>query len=215
MTTLLRHAEEDLAPLAWSPETAPAGRPSPRDLLVEALEREVEELKANLAQADENQKQEIENARTEGRKEAEAQFARAEEKRLALLEAGIQAAKDDFRDKSSELEALALLLCEVALENVFERSIDMRELVTGAIDRQMSAVRREMVLGIHVSADDFTEDALEPLRARMAPMLVAIDGGLSCGEARIDLRLGHIDLSLPRYWQDLKVQLQTLAEASS
>lgn len=213
MTTLLRSADK-VQPVAWTPgEPAIAAAPQ-RDPLISALEREVGELRTALEEASVEAARAVEGARSEGRKEAEAAFTLDESKRLALLQEAIEAAATGIAEKISGLDSLALLLCETALENVLVRPADHRDLLSNAIARQLGGLRREMVLAVHVSAKEFNdEDAFLALQGKLAayPVNLHRDGAMSAGECRIELRLGHIDLSLPRYWKELKAKLQEAA----
>jgi hypothetical protein len=41
--------------------------------------------------------------------------------------------------------------------------------------------------------------------------VLAIEPSLDAGEARVDLRLGRIELSLSEYWGELKARLASMA----
>ena len=132
---------------------------------------------------------------------------------LALLEQGVSNALAHARTRVDSLEQLALLLAETALEKVFTPTSDYRELTTRAIARQLTQFRRNAMLRIAVSERDFPEHrALEALGARLgANVVMAADPQLPAGACHIDLRLGHIEISLVEHWDALKAELRRLA----
>jgi len=219
MTTLIRQFSDADQPIAWKPSEASSPPAPQRDPLIVALEQEVEELAADLKRAQDTITKVAEDARAQGRKDAEAAFARDDAKALSLLEAAIAAAASEAKAKIVKLDALALLLCETALENAFDRAGDFRDLLTRAIAKQLNTLRREMVLAVHVSPRDFPDEAaLGGLQEKLGPSAVAIerDNALEGGACRIDLRLGHIEIALPLYWRELKAKLRSAAsEAAS
>lgn len=210
MTSLLRPASDTVQPLAWM---ASGGTTPLRDPIVQALEREVAHLKTALENAKAETKRTADESFARGRKEAEAGFVRDEAKRLAVLEAAVARASAHAERQIAELDALALLLCETALENAFARAPDFTDLIVRALERQLAPLRRETVLGVSVSAADFADPAaLQALQERLQTgFCIDLDTTLPAGECRIELRLGHIELSLPRYWQALKAKLRSLA----
>jgi flagellar assembly protein FliH len=214
MTTLIRQSSDANQPIAWKPGEASSPPAPQRDPLIVALEQEVEELRADLKQAQDTITKAAEDARAQGRKDAEAAFTRDEAKGLALLEGAIETAASEAKAKIAKLDALALLLCETALENAFDRSGDFRDLLTRAIAKQMNGLRREMVLAVHVSPRDFPDEAaLGRLQEKLGPNALAIerDDALEAGACRIELRLGHIEIALPLYWRELKAKLRGAA----
>jgi flagellar biosynthesis/type III secretory pathway protein FliH len=171
-----------------------------------ALERELEETRASLASR-------IEAARTEGRQEAALAHKRDDAKALATLEAAAKSSLERLDERLVAIEAFALLMSETALQKVFAGAQDFRDLMSRAVKRQVDQLRAETVLGVNVSASDFPDEAsLQKLAASLGAGRVAIarDAKLPRGEARIDLRLGRIELSLPEHWASLQTLLRSL-----
>jgi flagellar biosynthesis/type III secretory pathway protein FliH len=72
------------------------------------------------------------------------------------------------------------------------------------------------VLRVGVSAKDFGDDsALSAIATALGGERVNIvqDPDLASGDCLIDLRLGQIELSIPKHWQLLQDELRRLASA--
>jgi flagellar biosynthesis/type III secretory pathway protein FliH len=215
MTLLDPHSSQSIGPVAWTTKTPAPDAPPMRDPLIDALEEEVAALKIKLEHAEGEAKRIEEEARQAGRKQAEAEFVRDDAKRIAALTSALDEAAGEARVKIEGLDALALLICENALANVLSEPSAYRELIAGAIAKQIASLRREMALGVHVSAADFPDQAaLDALGCKFAfhELTIALDATLRAGECRIDLRLGAIEISLPRYWSELKAVLKGAAD---
>jgi flagellar biosynthesis/type III secretory pathway protein FliH len=180
-----------------------------------ALEREVARLRRQLQDNEESQREALKNAVTEAVDEARRGFSRDEAAALKILEEGVRDAAARMRDRLSSLDSLALVMCETVLEKLLGEGGHSQDLLTRAITAQMTGLRRQTVLAIHVSATDFPNDgALQKLRgaigdARIEPKT---DLALARGECRIDVRLGHIELSLTRHWQAIGAELRRMAQ---
>jgi flagellar biosynthesis/type III secretory pathway protein FliH len=202
--------------------TAPAWRPSPvplaslRDPELERLEGRILELESALTQSGAAAAADIERARLEARAECEASFVRDEAKRLTAVETAMREAVDIFKSGIGELEGLALLVSQTALEKAFARANDFKDLIERAIEVQIGAIHRDALVRLHVSGDDFAnEAALEALSQRIGDTDIVIDRDLGAGEARIIMRLGEIELSVARHWANLQLKLRDLAGESA
>lgn len=186
---------------------------APIDPMMFALQAEISELKHALAEAEASQKKAIEAARDQGRKEVKDTYARDDAEALAALEAGLAKAMAGVGERIDNLDSLALLLCETALQKVFADAADYQGLVARAIRLQVAELRRETVLLVAVSAADFPDtDALLALETRVGigGVDIAQDLLLPPGACRIDLRLGHIELSVAEHWDALQEHLRAL-----
>ncbi len=214
MSSVLRDAPGLAQPLDWTRRSAAAPK---RDPEIERLEREVANLRKAMDQAEREAEAAVETARAETRREAETAFKQDEKHRLDLLQAALDQSVSAVHTTLTRLEALAPQLCERALSNVFDRSDDLRDLVERALAKQIAPLRSELVICMRVSAADFTsDDAIAALSARLPPPPAQLkrDENLPAGECVIELRLGQIELSLPRYWNELKAALEAaVAEA--
>lgn len=229
MTSLIRQQDtRDVRPirsLDWptgraSDQTSACSPPgSDRSREADALRSEAEVLSLKLAEAEARQREAVEAARAQGAREASLAHARDDAKALELIAEGIRTAIVRFDSQLAASQGLAALLCQTALEKVFSDPKADCERTTRAIHRQVSGLRRESVLGIRVSAKDFTDErALAALSNSIggSSILIERDPRLGHGECHIDLRLGHLELSLSQHWAELQTLLQRLSlEAAS
>lgn len=187
--------------------TLPAAPRRDDDVAVEAVapdprlaehEAEIARLEAALATHKREAARAIEAARAEGRDAAIA----ADASRTALVERGLAEARAAWDERLEEVELLAVTLARVALGKMFGESPDLGELVTRTVAHHMAGLAADSVVGIRVSAADFSGDALDTLATRIdvARTRIAIDPDLDAGGCRIDLKLGAIDVEPARQW---------------
>lgn len=191
-------------------ETAAGGAPDPR---ICELEATIEGLKQTLQKTHAQHVQALADARKEAREEAAEAHRRDEAKALAALESVIMAALASAREELTALENLAPVLCETALESTFGQRDDYRERVSRAIERQLEVLRQGAVLAVAVSMVDFPNpEALSGLEARLGAVKIEGDAALAQGEVRIELRLGHIELSIAKHWDALRTELRRMVD---
>jgi type III secretion protein L len=172
-----------------------AAAPDPR---LAELEAEIARLEAMLVSQKKEAVRAIEAAKAEGRDAAVA----ADASRTALVERGLAEARAAWDKRLEELELLAVTLARAALAKMFGDSADLGELVTRTVAHHMAGLAADSVVGVRVSAADFSGDALDALSARIAiaRTRLAIDPDLDAGGCRIDLKLGAIDIEPARQW---------------
>lgn len=186
-----------------------------RDPRIEALEREIEELRAALAAQRLDGEQAVKTARAEGERQGRTAAGDASDKQLALLGKGVDSAVAQWEARLSDLDGLAPALARAALGKLFEEGEDQKKFVAGAIARQLRLLRRESLIAIRVSARDFADEpSLAALGAEAGTGSVRLvgDGDLKSGECRIDLQLGHIDVGAGTQWAQVAAFLDGLAE---
>ena len=184
---------------------------APEDARLEALEQENRKLRKAASDALDAARQAEARGHEKGLREAEEQARREDDRRLEAIRAGLDGALDQWRDRLAALEKLAPLIAHSALAKLFDEHSDYAELVTRAVALQLERLRRETIVGIQLSADDFPdEDSLAALRARAGTGEVALvrDPSLGAGECRMDLRLGHVDLGVQAQWAQLSSLLR-------
>lgn len=226
MTSLIRHQEaqdiRSIRSVDWPTSSQPTqeeeGVLSPaifeRQNEIASLQREIETLERKLADTEPRQREAVEAARAQGFREGGLAHVRDDTKALELLADGIRKAIAQIDAQLDSTQGLVAILCETALETVFSDTQADCERTTRAIHRQVSGLRSETVLSIRVSDQDFVDEAALRNLAKAIGRerdLVVHDGELSRGECRIDLRLGHIELSLPRHWAELQALLRRLS----
>jgi flagellar assembly protein FliH len=193
--------------------------PAPaRDPRLEALEREIGELRDALAEQRTASEKAVTAARAEGERQGRAAAGEGLDKRLALLGKGIETAASEWQTRLNDLDRLAPALARAALGKLFDGQDDYSHFVSGLIARQLRLLRRESVVAIRVSAHDFEdEQALAGLAAEAGTGSVRIvtDADLEAGECRFDLQLGHVDVGAKTQWAQLAAFLDELAAPES
>lgn len=228
---LIKHANVDdlatVAPLDLSARAMIASGPLEPFLEQKATpvrvptesEKQLADLRQKINALEERLIRDVAKAREDGRKEAEQTFVKDEASRLSMLKANLEAAVTTATASFNSMEKLALVVCEDALAKVFAKPASYRQLVADAIAKQLGSLRKETVLGIHVSAQDFSDSkSLEALALAAGTGNITLhrDDELRTGACRISVRLGHIELSLPEHWEAMKSAFSELmAEASN
>lgn len=215
MSALIKHGH-DMAPLAWRTNAASTKSEPNEDPKVTALEQEVNHLRRQLDESGKERVKAIEDARAQAKKEADAAHKRADADALAALKEGIATALAEMKTHVLQEQALALLLTRVALERVFADASDFQGLIERAIRLQLATLRRESVLRVCVSSNDFSDEiALAAISEAIGNGVnVVQDATLASGDCQIDLRLGQVELSISKHWQALQDELHRLVAAS-
>jgi flagellar biosynthesis/type III secretory pathway protein FliH len=188
---------------------------SPEAEEILALRQEISELQDGLVAEKNRHEIEIERVRAETRLLCESEHAKVQTDTISVLKDGMTRLQETFSSELSGLERLSLAISEAALEGIFGGEHDFQQHLHKLVTLQLKGLRRETVIGVRVSSDDFGDEmSLTDLEndAGIPNLKVASDSELQSGEARIELRLGHIEFSLNQQWDDLKRVLTNLAE---
>lgn len=180
---------------------------------MDAMRGEIEALEKQLADARAAATRAEAKAREEGRRDGQAAALQDDGKRLVVLSEGVSAACAAWNDRIGGIDGLAAAVARSAMAKLFHGCDDHGDFVVGMIARQMGHLRREAVLSIRVSAEDFPDaPSLVELASRAAtgPVEIVRDGDLATGQCRIDLQLGHLDLCSRSQWDELALLLQEL-----
>jgi flagellar biosynthesis/type III secretory pathway protein FliH len=189
-----------------------------RDPRIEALEREIEELRAALVAQRAESEQAVKAARAEGERNGRAAAGDAADKQLSLIGKGVESAVARWETRLADLDGLAPSLARAALAKLLDDADDHARFVAGVIARQMRLLRRDSLIAIRVSARDFKdEQALAALgeEAGTGSVRLIADGDLASGECRIDLQLGHIDIGAHTQWAQVAAFLDGLSEGGA
>lgn len=185
--------------------------PSPAERALARAQDEIVMLEAALAENAEQSRSAVAAARREGEAAARAAFADARDARLAALDTAAAAARARWDETLGGMETLAVLIARAALGRMVGACDDLAALVTRQIDHRIATLRRESIVALRVSTDDFTDDAaLDALARDAGGIEVIADSALGPGDCRIDLQLGHIDLGVPAQWGALDALLGQL-----
>jgi type III secretion protein L len=173
---------------------APAAAPAEDPLAVEnaRLSKALEAANAAAALAEKR-------GRAEGRREGAAAAVAEDGERLELLEKAMAAAAADLAGRLEGIDALALAIARAALAKVFEDPAGEAERVAAAIVAQVSRLRSEAVLAVHVSRADFPDEAALAALP-VGAVRVAASAELASGECRLDLVLGQADIGPRTQW---------------
>ena len=196
--------------------------PSPQDLEIAALGRELESLRKNLAEREaeivrlaEARERAFDEGQSKGH---EAGLAERDERRaqsLARLEQGIIQALARFTHDLTSLERLAAVLARESLARILDDHDRHAELLGQIIGRQAAALDAQAIVRVEVAREDFADpDALSTLaEATGRPGLdIQARDGLPPGGCRIKLRLGTVEIGIDQQWGQLKALLDAMSE---
>lgn len=170
------------------------------------LRREVEALSTSLAHSAVELKRATAEAKEAGKREMLESIQRNEASQRQTIDKAIAKALQAWESRLAELDGLAALVSKTALSKLFDDDASRSELIQECIARQMRHLRRETVVAVRVSPEDFTDGAaLQALAAREAagPVKVIADPELESGDCRLDLQLGHVDIGPRTQWAEL------------
>jgi flagellar biosynthesis/type III secretory pathway protein FliH len=195
-----------LAPTAVAPER----EADPRDAKIARLEAEIAGLREALATAETDAVEAIAEAGERGITAGLAKAEVREADRVDALRAGLSSVATGFEAKLAALETLAPQLACAALEKLFGAVDSWTPMVEAMLARQLAALRRSTIVSVHVSGADFADPgAVEALSG--SALRAAIDPELRAGTARIECRLGQIDLDVRDGWSKLAKLLGEMA----
>ncbi|WP_147414251.1 hypothetical protein [Sphingomonas gilva] len=192
--------------ISWIEPEPPA---DPIDHERAALVAEIDTLRDALRRAGEDAEEAARAAYEEGLKHA----ADRESDRTEALGSGIEEAIVAFSRKLEAIDGLAALLARKALDKMFDGIGDRAAIVEAMLARQLRELRAGCAIAVHVAAKDFGNAAdLDRLaRTFTSVSTIAVDERLPAGSCRIDLKLGHLDLSVRERWEQVAAVLDELA----
>ena len=188
----------------------PKAKADPRDAKIARLEAEIAGLRDALAQAEADAQTAIAEAHEQGLAAGQANAEDREADRLDALQAGLGAAGKSFEVKLAALEGLAPQLARASLEKMFGAVEDWSPMVEAMLARQLAALRRSRIVAVHVSPADFADaEAVAALSG--SELRAGLDPELRAGAARIECKLGQIDLDARGQWDRLARLLDEMA----
>jgi len=197
-----RAAARDAAmPLPRLPAAPVAEREPVPDPRIAAFEAEIARLEAALDDERRTAAEAVVAARREGRDEAVADDAA----RTAAVADALADALAAWDARLGELDGVAAAIARIALAKVFGDDDDRANRVVQTIAHHRARLGEQAVIGIRVSAADVAGERFDAARDR-----IAIDPALAAGEARIDLRLGTVDVDPAAQWAVLDGALAVL-----
>lgn len=202
---------------ALRPSTAPTVAPrSAVELALDDAQAEMARLRTTLIEMQAQAERDGSDAYAAGVADGKATADDATTRRIELLEAMLTTVRADWDTRLDGIDALAVELARAGLAKLFAQSGDLGDLVARAIALKLAALRAESVVAIVVSERDFADHAArDVLRARIASVGTALvsDPALPAGACRLDLKLGHIDLSVDTLAHEIDDALANLVRA--
>jgi type III secretion protein L len=178
-----------------------------------ALAAETDALREALDRSASDAETAARKAYEDGRKDALREALDRETDRIDVLADGVAEATASFAHKLEAIDGLAALLARRALARMFGETNDYAPMVEAMLAQQLDMLRAGSAIAVHVSPHDFgSEDGLRRLSLNVAGIPdLAVDETLPAGGCRIDLKLGHVDLSVAERWGQLAAVLDELA----
>lgn len=164
---------------------------------------------------------EIEAAeRTAWEKGYQAGIAAAQEsenKRLEAIRDALAIAAEAWRERLSSLDRLAAMMTQTALAKMFGDTDRWLDFALASISHQATKLEQKAILRLSISAEDFPDKTVvgRAVTPQAEGFEVVHDGDLRAGEARFDLRLGHLDAGFGPQWTALSQILEDLAGAEA
>lgn len=198
----------------------PLRRKSEIELEIEARDARIAKLEAAIAQK-ERETRDLHSSLAEAFSKGEAQGIekgrsaadKREEERLGAITAAITAQCKSFNQTLKNCETLAAVMALACLDKLFGDEDANAARVETLLRRQLDTLERGAVVGVEVSPQDFDEEALGELRARMGPRQVTLElaSDLRSGGCRLTPRLGEIDIGLDTQWKSVRELLAAMA----
>ncbi|HZF46576.1 MAG TPA: FliH/SctL family protein, partial [Sphingomonadaceae bacterium] len=135
-------------------------------------------------------------------------------RRLDLLAASLEKLQPTRERLLADCEILALQLSRTALKRVFGEESLQADLLRATLTYHLSALQKDMVRQVRVSARDFRSiDDLAALGECFPGLTLIADETLEPGDCMVDLRLGALDIGLAGQWQRLSAFFDQLASS--
>lgn len=147
----------------------------------------------------------------EGHRRGLAEAESKEAERITRLGKGMDEANAVMRQELAASEDLAYAVAAACLEKLFGQESSRADLVTDLIRHQMARLGRHAVVAMTISVHDFSEEALETLRAMTGLADVQRSPNLPPGGCILKPRLGEMDIGLDTQWSAIRDFLEQLA----
>jgi flagellar biosynthesis/type III secretory pathway protein FliH len=181
---------------------------------IAALEKDVREQGATIADLHDEVERALETGRAEGREAGLAEAQDMQTERLALLETAMCDAQAALAGGLSSLDRLSALLARECVDIILGHADDRAEFVRRIVETQVEKIDKAMLIGIALSRQDFPDDeALAALTARtgLSGVRVTASSDMGSGGCVMSLRLGSVDVGIDRQWSVLREVLGEMA----
>lgn len=176
---------------------------------------EISVLTQKLEEAERSTERRVREARSAGYAQGAAAAEQDFNAQSAAIAAAARSASDSFAAHLGRSDQLAVMIAHAALTKVFEDPEGQADRVISAVRRQLTQLRRETVVAIHVSASDFpTEGSRTDAARAVGEAKLVLDADLPSGGCLIKLKLGELDLGLQGQWRALSQILLGASEGA-
>ena len=181
-----------------------------------ALTNENARLSAELRQLREDTDKALETVREEAYQQAILDFQRDERAVQEMLAAHLDEVFGVFRSRIDRWESLSLAIAQTALSKIVQAPELYDQLLSGLIGFQIDQVRRDSILMVRVSPQDFPEtESISRLVTGLeaGTLKIVSDERVRRGGCVLSLRIGEVESALDLKWAALVALFETLAEA--
>ena len=213
VSTQTDQTAEPTAPLDGHDGTAAMLAADPH---VAQLERQVEELTAQLASATLAAEAREEEAYGRGEQAGRAQADTLAQERLEAFRETLSAARAAHAGQLEALEVLSLEVAQTVLSRILGDRLHYAPMVAEAVSHQIAQLDHALITQVRVSPGDFPDgQALAACAAQIPEIALLRDPTLAPGDCRIDLVLGNVEAGLPGQWARAAELLESMAETGN
>ncbi len=183
--------------------------PLEHEVAFKSLERENEKLVLALESA----KAEIASVREKALQDGKEQAERLEKERLEALKKALSDCGGSIEKQISELEPVALMVAQTALNKILGSNADTKNIVAKAIKNQIRTIEDNCVVSVTVSKSDFSDEAaLDALSKQLdCPKFeILSEGTLDSGACELKMKLGTVDIGIPNQLAQLNSLISSM-----
>lgn len=182
-----------------TPERAVAApKPDQREAEIARLKAEREDLRKQLATAEQRHAAELAELKVRARQAVAEEFRQDDARRLDLLAKALERSVGAFEAQLiAGARGFASRLARYALERLVRVGDAEARWLSRAIERRLDDLDSQAVVGVQVAAADWSEALIEQVGGRLADRAALFrDASLPAGSARIGLRLGEVTVDV-------------------
>lgn len=204
-----------LPPVAEHVPLLATGKEAPPMDETETLLARIGALEAELERARDEAELGYEKRFEEGRAAGLMEAEKADRARLEVLGQAAATVSGKADEAFKSLEALGAAIAGVAIGKVLGDRDIYAQAIRDCIARQMDTIGPELVSTLHLSAEDFPDEAPVAQLAVQHSIQIELDPQLEPGACLFELSLGRLDASLGRQREAIVALLDELAAEGS
>lgn len=183
-----------------------------RDNQIMQLTKQVEYLNSQIENIKKTEELKIRVAQEEAVIQAKKDAISDEKSRIELLESNLKLASLNLTNNISELEKLSLAISHTTLSKILGEKHNYQSFMAENIKNNIRKISGKTIIRIAVSSDDFSdENSLSVLAKNCDNLEFTVDKNLQAGGCKIQLLLGHIDISIDKQWFAISKTFEELA----